>query len=305
MKVTDLLLEGSDLSFDGDLKRVMGDTRAWLEKAGIGPHDVRAAMLKIKELPEFEHIAEKVKYISTAKQESNGSLVFSAEDWIAHVSAMGQIRFASPSGWRRNAMNTFTRLASPKPGLVHGNPVASLVKTMKAALISLAKKPKMAKALREAGKPIKESADVSAQVVLDRLLNTSEVDVSAEDKKLMLSDIERKQQEGWLVDEIIAHMRNMEELQPDLDEDKALARMRAVNDRVKARLAGLKEELDPKTEGWYIKQTVNKVSKWLAGPMSEDMADKEVTRRGGADKYISKAFVSRIALQKKKDAELE
>lgn len=240
MKIAHLLQEDKELSYDGDLKRVMGDTRAWLEKSGIGPHDVKQAMIRIKELPEFERIIAGVDYISTARQEANGSLVFAPKAgslsraeyahiaWVAHVSAMGQIRFASPAGWRRG-MQEFHRLASPKPGLVHGNPVASLVKTMKHALHALAKKPKMFKALRDA-----EQAERAAG--------------------------KGKEKDGKMV----------------------------------------KEELVPKSEGWYIVQAnpVAKTRKYLAGPMQEAQADKEVARRGGADKYISKSFISRMAIDK-------
>ena len=231
MKVAHLLQEGQELSYDGDLKRVMGDTRAWLEKAGIGPHDVKQAMIRIKELPEYEKIVAGVKNIATAKQEANGSLVFTPEsgEWIAHVSAMGQIRFASPAGWRRG-MQEFHRLASPKPGLVHGNPVASLVKTMKHALHALAKKPRMFKALRDA----------------EQAARAAGKDGPKDDEKMV------------------------------------------------------KEDLVPKSEGWYIVQAdpVNKTRKYLAGPMQEDQADTEVARRGGADKYISKAFISKMAIDK-------
>jgi hypothetical protein len=217
MKVTDLL-ESKDLAYDSDLKRVMGDTKEWLEKAGIGPNDMKEAMKEIKHLPQFLDIAGSVKYISTPKQEGNGSLVFTTDDWVAHISAMGQIRFATPSTWRHYTTSSFSRLASPKPGLVHGNPVASLVKTMKAALIELAKKPKMVKALRDAKQEM------------------------------------------------------------------------------------VKEAITPNSEGWYIKQTRGKDVQIIAGPMTEEQADIKVEQGGGSDRGISKAFITKMAIEKAKEA---
>lgn len=154
MKVTDLF-EGKELSYT-DKKLILGDTKEWLEKAGVTPAQVKTAIAEIKRTPEFERIAKALKYIGTPKMEQNGSLTFEGgDDWIAHITAMGQIRYSTVSQWRsmrRSSFDTPTRLASPKPALVHGNGHASLVKTLKRALIELAKKPKIRTLIQAAEK---------------------------------------------------------------------------------------------------------------------------------------------------------
>ena len=49
--------------------------------------------------------------------------------------------------------------------------------------------------------------------------------------------IKERLKAGWTAAEIVAEMKNMEEINPDLEEDFALARMKKINDTVKARLA--------------------------------------------------------------------
>ncbi len=73
--------------------------------------------------------------------------------------------------------------------------------------------------------------------ILERLLRTSNMVVPAETQETMKMSISLNLEKGWTVHEIVSHMRYMEELQPDLDEDAALARMKIVSDRVNARLS--------------------------------------------------------------------
>lgn len=52
------------------------------------------------------------------------------------------------------------------------------------------------------------------------------------------------------------------------------------------------EDIQPKSQGWYIKQKRGNKSVYVAGPMSEDAAIKQVDNRGGTDRGFSKVFVS-------------
>lgn len=153
MKVTQLL-EAKDLSYSAN-KLIMGDTKEWLDKAGIKPADVKAAMIAVKRLPEFKQIVSGLEYVGNSKSEANGTLMFRHDDWMATITAMGQIRYRSKPRYLTGESNG--RLASAKPALVHGDGVASLVKIMKRALIELAKKPKIAKLLKDM--EIKESIE--------------------------------------------------------------------------------------------------------------------------------------------------
>ncbi len=145
MKLTELLTEGSPLArkpqYDASAKKVLGAADAWFEKIGVTPDDVKAALVKVKQTPEFKAITAVAPYIT--KNEKMGTLVFGLGGRggreMATVTALGQIRFQDgPS-----ESLTRYRVNSPKPALVHGKPVESLLKTYKAALIELAKKPRI------------------------------------------------------------------------------------------------------------------------------------------------------------------
>lgn len=61
-------------------------------------------------------------------------------------------------------------------------------------------------------------------------------------------DIRSKLEEGWKPAEIADHMKNCEEINPELDEDTALARMFRVSDAVKVRLHKEKTLHDQSTD---------------------------------------------------------
>lgn len=98
-----------------------------------------------------------------------------------------------------------------------------------------------------------------ADKIFRRLLAHAHNDVSDSDQKLIKLDIARRLEQGWLADEIVDYARHQEAIQPDLDEDKALARMNTVKNRVKERLASVNEnvQLDEKVFDedqytWYV-----------------------------------------------------
>jgi hypothetical protein len=57
-------------------------------------------------------------------------------------------------------------------------------------------------------------------------------------------------------------------------------------------LLNIAEDIQPRSQGWYIKQKRANKSVFVGGPMSEDAAIKQVEQRGGSEKGFSKTFVS-------------
>jgi hypothetical protein len=213
MKVTQLL-ERSPLAgaatYDSGRKMVTGAADDWMELIGATPADIKEALGIIKKTPEFKAIVACCPYISKAQGERIGTLVFAVGKEVASVTVVGQIRFMPHQNGDMSGRGRYT---SPKPHLVHGKPVDSIVSIWKRALIELAKKPKV-------------------KTMMDKM-------------------------------------------------------------------APMKEDIDPKTEGWYIKQQQgDKTWKIVAGPMDEDAADKVVAEKGGAQRGIAKAFVSKLAISK-------
>lgn len=69
-----------------------------------------------------------------------------------------------------------------------------------------------------------------------RVLELLGVDLDDEHRQSAIRDIKRKIKDGWLQQEILAYMRNMEEVNPDISEERALANMRRIKAAVMARL---------------------------------------------------------------------
>ncbi len=76
-----------------------------------------------------------------------------------------------------------------------------------------------------------------AEQILERLKALSATELCQMELDAMKWDIASKLKKGWLADEIVAHMRNMEAINPDIDEGLALAIMRRVTNEVNARLS--------------------------------------------------------------------
>lgn len=138
--------------YDPEAKIIIGSVKDWLARMNATKADVADAVKQAKELPSYAAILElgaKVK--GNAQQVANGTFVFSkphAKEYPAQyiVYANGQIRSASRNRWGNVVP---TRLKTPKPRLVAGDPVASLVKIYDGAFKELVNKIKSAKGLKE------------------------------------------------------------------------------------------------------------------------------------------------------------
>jgi hypothetical protein len=147
MKVTELLLElhknplAYRPQYDGKTKSVMGAAADWFKLMGVTPEHIKKAMDQARKLPEYKAIVVGAPESPSPQSAKFGTFSFTiGRDETALVSAMGQIRYQS--GASRG------RVASPKPSMVHGDPVAGLVKTYKLAFAELVKKPKIAALLK-------------------------------------------------------------------------------------------------------------------------------------------------------------
>lgn len=77
-----------------------------------------------------------------------------------------------------------------------------------------------------------ESDDVVQRV----FAHLDAANVSPDDRTLIDADVRHKAQLGWTSAEIWALIRNTEEVNPDIDEDRACAKMQRVKTRVELRL---------------------------------------------------------------------
>ena len=218
--------------YDDEKKRPVGLVKDWMKRMGVEKEHVEAAMAKAKELPSYKAIAQHDD--TTAGEKKNGTFSFKKpgstnRDEKYSVHAHGMIRSVSTGTF---GARTPTRLASPKPKVVHGDPVKSLVSVYDGAFKELGAK------MKKRAEKLKEDDDDVVAKVFAKLDMTHPTE---EDKKHMAADIKSKTKKGWTVSEIAAHMRSMEEVDPDLDEDTALARMKRVRDAVEARLAAEKK----------------------------------------------------------------
>ncbi len=78
-----------------------------------------------------------------------------------------------------------------------------------------------------------------ADQAFSRLMNIADgvVEVTVGDQELIKRDIQEKLTAGWTVGEIVAYVRNTEEINPTLSEDQALLNMRVMKNQIMTRLA--------------------------------------------------------------------
>lgn len=81
-------------------------------------------------------------------------------------------------------------------------------------------------------------AGVNPHTGVDKHADVDMEPLSANDIGLIKADIDNKFARGWNSYEIFQYLKNMEEIDPALDEDTALSRMKSVCDGVTARLFG-------------------------------------------------------------------
>jgi hypothetical protein len=140
MKVTELLTEKKhsgayyNAGYDAEKKAVVGAVKDWVERIGASPEDLAAAYLEAKKLPSYKALTKIAPDISNAREAKNGTFSFKHPSKAAHseapkynVRASGQIRGSDAGSYYSPGTRPTHRLASPKPRLVAGNPVKSLV----------------------------------------------------------------------------------------------------------------------------------------------------------------------------------
>lgn len=157
--------------YDANRKNLVGSVKDWLKLGDITDEDVKKAMTRVKGTPLFRNDLSKAGLIYTPSEgmEKRGTLNFKVNYPTAiatdervkktffkntyQVHANGQIRST-------NEFDTAqTKLVSPKPRMIPGDKVGSLVKTYTAALEELLSKWKkscerMDKAVEKADKMI-------------------------------------------------------------------------------------------------------------------------------------------------------
>ena len=151
MKVQELL-EGATYGkpyYDERRGTILGGQKQWLESIGATKDDVKAAIAEFKKSAVFKK-AEKAGliYNATKKEEANGTVSFQQDGFegVYNIYANGQIRTYNGAGnWLGADPKTrITRLKSPKPKLVAGDPVKSILSTyvqaMEEVLSKFAKK---------------------------------------------------------------------------------------------------------------------------------------------------------------------
>jgi len=160
MKVSELLLERQSGAYYNPAykdKNLLGSVKDWLDAGGVKPEHIKQAMDHVRGGDAFAKAKEAgLIYSPNSKAEKNGTFYFKVarkgydnqpgrlgreqNTYIVH--ANGQIRSSSDNNWGGEAR---TRLASPKPRMVSGDPVKSLVKTYDSAISELTRKWKKSK----------------------------------------------------------------------------------------------------------------------------------------------------------------
>ena len=145
--------------YDAELKRVVGTVTDWLARLKVTPRAIEAAVIASKHLPAFVELTNLgLTFKSTPRQLENGTFVFSKPDAKNDdqylVYANGLIRSSAKGNWGEIRP---TRLKSPKPRLVAGDPIGSLINIYNGAFTELVSKVKKAsKAVKEAVEPKKQ-----------------------------------------------------------------------------------------------------------------------------------------------------
>lgn len=157
MKVSELLTEAyskstdkghSAPSYDQQTKILSGTVKDWMSRIGASSEDIASAIQQAKDLPSYKDLVGMVGDSSTAGSLKNGTFNFRHPKDPAKakymVYANGQLRATSPDTMWGTQDDRPSRMTSPKPRLVHGDPVKSLVKIYDQSFKELGKKAKTA-----------------------------------------------------------------------------------------------------------------------------------------------------------------
>ena len=134
-------------TYDDEEKIVKGTVKDWMKRLGVTPEDLKAAVKEAQKLESYKQLDHLAPDVTNAAEEKNGTFTFkkvvkygSGEPrW--HVYSNGLIRYSAVSEF---GVRKPTRLMSPKPRLVAGKTVESLVKIYDGAFKELLAKVKKA-----------------------------------------------------------------------------------------------------------------------------------------------------------------
>ena len=151
----ELITEGKRLDFKNDVvsyyKPGYDKKQGFIKGGGIysnnwSREDIKKAVDEIKTSKEFKDVTKYMSCNSTDKEEKNGTLSFSSDQpnmrgaekrtggTDIKVYLGGQIRSQTGSSFSNRSM---TRIKSPKPKMVAGDPVKSAVSAYKGALVAV------------------------------------------------------------------------------------------------------------------------------------------------------------------------
>ena len=144
------ILEYYKPHYQADLKTPGGSVKDWFKAMGVEDSHVKEAMEAAKNLPSYKKLSGMFTVKGGDRLDKNGTFSFvSANKNTYSVYGNGVIRQEAP----RKGMNHYiTKLKAPKPALVHGSPVKSLIKIYDNAFKELA------------SKNLKESVDLTESV---------------------------------------------------------------------------------------------------------------------------------------------
>ena len=160
MKVNEILSEGmaylSKPFYNADKGTILGGNEKWLKTINATKDDVASAVALFKKSEMFKKAIDAgLVFVSTKQELANGTLAFkqkigqkskAGEDkedkYVYNIYTNGQIRqYPDMKIWSgKNPKTTVTRLKSPKPKLVAGDPVKSIVATYEQAVAEVLKK---------------------------------------------------------------------------------------------------------------------------------------------------------------------
>ncbi len=136
--------------YQEDNKTPGGSVKSWFKAMGVEDSHVKEAMEAAKQLPSYKKLLEKFKAKGGARLDKNGTFAFESEKSVYSVYGNGVIRQESVTkqkpgtpawtGKSRGLNHFITKLKAPKPALVHGSPVKSLIKIYDNAFKELASK---------------------------------------------------------------------------------------------------------------------------------------------------------------------
>lgn len=130
--------------YDAESKNIRGTVQDWMARLNVTADDITKAIALAKELPSYADLKQYDK--STAGERKNGTFSFTKPQATEKgddkylVYANGQIRSSSRAPDWQGGEHRPTRLKTPKPRLVAGDPVKSLVKIYDGAFKELREK---------------------------------------------------------------------------------------------------------------------------------------------------------------------